>query len=84
MDHSPLFWLMATLAAMLVGASKGGLPLLGALATPLLAMVLPPVTAAGLLLPVFVVTDMFGLYAYRRHYNRRLLLILIPATTLGI
>ena len=84
MDHSPLFWLMATLTAMLVGASKGGLPLLGALATPLLAMVLPPVTAAGLLLPVFVVTDMFGLYTYRRRYNRRLLLILIPATTLGV
>ena len=84
MDHSPLFWLMATLAAIAVGASKGGVPMLGVLSTPMLALVLPPVTAAGLLLPVFVVTDLFGLYAYRHHFNRRLLLILIPATTIGV
>jgi len=84
MDHSPLFWLVASLAAIAVGASKGGLPLVGVLATPMLALVLPPVTAAGLLLPVFVVTDMFGLYAYRRHFNRRILMILIPATTIGV
>lgn len=84
MDHSALFWLVAALAAVAVGASKGGLPMVGVLSTPMLALVLPPVTAAGLLLPIYVVTDMFGLYAYRRHYNRRLLAILIPATTLGV
>ncbi len=78
------FWLAAVIAAMLVGLSKGGLPIVGVLATPVLALFLPPVMAAGLLLPVFVVTDMFGLYAYRHDYNGRLLLILIPAATLGV
>ena len=82
--HTALFWLVATLAAIAVGASKGGLPMVGVLATPMLALVLPPVMAAGLLLPVYVVTDMFGLYAYRRHFNPRLLKILIPATTIGV
>lgn len=82
--HNALFWLVATLAAIFVGSSKGGLPMVGVLATPMLALVLPPVMAAGLLLPVFVVTDMFGLYAYRRHFNLRLLKILIPATTIGV
>ena len=82
--HNALFWLVATLAAIFVGSSKGGLPMVGVLATPMLALVLPPVMAAGLLLPVFVVTDLFGLYAYRRHFNLRLLKILIPATTIGV
>ena len=82
--HTALFWLVATLAAIFVGSSKGGLPIVGVLATPMLALVLPPVMAAGLLLPVYVVTDMFGLYAYRHHFNARLLKILIPATTAGV
>lgn len=82
--HTPLFWLIAVMSAMLVGLAKGGLPMVGVLSVPVLALVLPPVTAAGLLLPVYVVTDMFGLYAYRRHFDRRLLLILVPATTLGV
>ena len=83
-SHTATFWLVATLAAIFVGSSKGGLPMVGVLATPMLALVLPPVMAAGLLLPVFVVTDMFGLYAYRRQFNPRLLKILIPATTAGV
>jgi uncharacterized membrane protein YfcA len=36
------------------------------------------------LLPIYVVSDMFGLYAYRHNFDRRNLLILIPATTLGV
>ena len=82
--HTPLFWVVAMAASMLVGLSKGGLPMVGVLSVPVLALVLPPVMAAGLLLPVYVVTDMFGLYAYRRHFDKRLLMILVPATTLGV
>ena len=82
--QSPLFWLAGVAAAMLVGFSKGGLQSVGVLATPLLALFLPPVMAAGLLLPVYVISDLFGLIAYRRTYNARLLLILIPATTIGV
>jgi uncharacterized protein len=42
------------------------------------------VKAAALLLPIFVVSDWFGLYAYRREFDKRNLLILIPAATVGI
>ncbi|MEO6078339.1 MAG: sulfite exporter TauE/SafE family protein [Steroidobacteraceae bacterium] len=78
------FFLVAGLAALLVGLSKGGLTMAGALGTPLLAMVISPVKAAALLLPIFVVSDWFGLYAYRREFDRRNLLILIPAGIAGI
>jgi uncharacterized membrane protein YfcA len=78
------FFLLAGLAALLVGLSKGGLSMAGALGTPLLAMVMSPVKAAALLLPIFVVSDWFGLYAYRREFDRRNLMILVPAGIAGI
>jgi len=78
------FFLIAGLAALLVGLSKGGLSMAGALGTPVLAMVMSPVKAAALLLPIFVVSDWFGLYAYRREFDRRNLMILIPAGVAGI
>ena len=56
----------------------------GALGVPLMALSISPVAAAALLLPIYIVSDMFGLWVYRRDFDRRNLLILIPATTLGI
>ncbi|MBC7983980.1 MAG: sulfite exporter TauE/SafE family protein [Candidatus Obscuribacterales bacterium] len=76
--------LVAALAALLIGLSKGGLSNVAVLGTPVLALVMPPVQAAALLLPIFVVSDMFGLWAYRREFDRRNLIILIPAAVLGI
>jgi uncharacterized protein len=84
MDGGLFFYAVALLAAVLVGASKGGLPMVGMLGVPVLALATSPVHAAGLLLPIFVVTDMFGLWAYRREYDRRNLMILVPATTVGV
>lgn len=78
------FWAAAGMAALLVGVSKGGLPMVGILSVPVLSLVISPVTAAGLLLPVYVVSDMFGLWAYRRDFDARVLAILVPATTVGI
>ena len=80
------FWALASLASVLVGMGKGGLPVVGMLGVPVLALVpgIHAVTAAGLLLPLYVVSDMFGLYAYRRAFDARVLAILLPAATLGI
>ena len=78
------FWSLAVLAAALVGASKGGLPMVGILAVPILALVIPAVTAAGLLLPVYVVSDMFGLWVYRKHFDKRVLAIILPGAVVGV
>ncbi len=83
-DPGLAFFILAGLAALLVGLSKGGLSMAATLGTPLLATVMSPVKAAALLLPIFVVSDWFGLYAYRREFDRRNLLILIPAAIVGI
>lgn len=78
------FWVFAALAAALVGLGKGGMPVVGMLGVPVLSLALPSVTAAGLLLPVYVVSDLFGLWAYRGAFDRRVLAILIPAVTAGV
>jgi uncharacterized membrane protein YfcA len=84
MDGGTFFYAMALVAAVLVGASKGGLPVVGVLGVPVLALATSPVHAAGLLLPIFVVTDLFGLWVYRHEYDRRNLMILMPAAIVGV
>lgn len=78
------FWAAAVTAAILVGMAKGGIPAIGMLSVPIMALSISPVVAAGILLPVYVVSDMFGLWAYRRAYNKKVLILLIPGAILGI
>jgi uncharacterized protein len=85
MDESgTLFLICAGLAAIFIGLSKGGVPMIGMLGVPVLALAMPPLRAAALLLPIYVVTDMFGLLAYRREFSARNLAILVPAAIVGI
>ncbi len=85
MDESgTLFLICAGLAAIFIGLSKGGVPMIGMLGVPVLALAMPPLRAAALLLPIYVVTDMFGLWAYRREFSARNLAILVPAAIVGI
>lgn len=80
----PGFWMAAVAAAVCVGAGKGGIPIVGMLSVPILALTISPVTAAGLLLPVYVVSDMFGLWAYRRDFDGRVLAIILPGAMAGV
>jgi uncharacterized protein len=83
-DFDLAFILAAGLASLLVGLSKGGLSMVGVLGTPVLALAISPVQAAALLLPIYVVSDMFGLWSYRREFDRRNLAIVLPAAIGGI
>ena len=78
------FWAIALFVSFLVGASKGGLPLVGVLAVPLLSLVMPAGMAAGLTLPIYILSDMYGLWIYRREYDARNIAILVPAGAIGI
>jgi uncharacterized protein len=78
------FWALAGLATLFVGSSKGGLPLIGMLAVPLMALQISPVAAAGLLLPIYIVSDAYGLWLYRKSYDLLNIKIIVPAATIGI
>ena len=77
------FWL-ASLAALLVGLSKGGLPTVGMLAVPVMSLVMSPVKAAVMLLPIFVISDMVSVWLYRKDFSLPNLKILVPASLGGV
>ncbi|MBT9384571.1 sulfite exporter TauE/SafE family protein [Pseudooceanicola sp. CBS1P-1] len=72
------------LAALIVGVSKGGLASAAAIAVPMLALFMNPITAAATLLPVYIVTDWIGVWLYRKDFSRRNVAILVPSILFGV
>jgi uncharacterized protein len=78
------FWTLAALATFFVGASKGGLPGVGILGVPILAQVISPVVAAGMLLPLLVISDWYGLWLYRKNYDAWNIKLISVSACIGI
>ena len=76
--------LAALLCAYLVGLSKGGLPAVGMLSVPILSFWINPLTAAALLLPIYLFSDVYGIWLYRRNFSKRNVAILIPSGLFGV
>lgn len=74
----------AALGAILVGLSKGGLPSTGSLAVPILSLAISPIKAATLLLPIYVISDVVGVWLYRKNFSPWNLKVLIPAGICGV
>ena len=84
MISDPLFYAAAVPAVTLLGLAKGGFSGLGLLSLPLMALVISPVQAAAITLPILIVQDVVSVWAYRHTWDRRNLLILLPGATFGI
>lgn len=81
----PFFYAVAIPAVLLVGISKGGFGGgVGLLGVPMIALAIPLVQAAAILLPILCVMDLFAIRAYRGQYSERNLRILLPAAIAGI
>ena len=80
----PLFWICAVIAVLLTGISKGGFGGVALLAVPLLAMTISPIRAAGIMLPIMILMDVFSVYAFRKHYDAALLKLMLPGAIGGI
>jgi len=81
----PLFYAIAIPVVLLTGVSKTGIPgLFGGMAVPLLSLVIPPLQAAALMLPVLCFIDLFGLRAFRGIYDRRNMPILLTGLAIGV
>ncbi len=83
-ELTPTFVALTAFAALLVGLSKGGLPVVAMLSVPILALFMPPLEAAALLLPLYIASDMVGVFIYKRNFSTRNLQILVPASMIGI
>ena len=85
MISDPLFYLAAVPAVLLMGISKGGFGSgAGLFATPLMALTVPIPQAAAIMLPILIVMDVTGLWAYRGRYSRENLRLILVGGMLGI
>src|SRR5580693_439597 len=78
------FYLVALPAVIILGLSKGGFTGLSSLAMPMMSLVISPVRAAAIVLPVLIVQGWVSVWAFRRDFSPRNLLILIPASIIGV
>jgi uncharacterized membrane protein YfcA len=72
-----------TILGFMIGLAKGGFGGLGALLTPILALVLPVASAVGVLLPMLMVGDVFAMYMYWKEWDLDLLKRMLPAGIAG-
>lgn len=51
---------------------------------PLISLVVSPAQAAAIMLPILIVMDAVGLGAYRRSFDRKALMVMLPGAIAGI
>ena len=83
-DLNSIGWLIVGLCAFVTGVSKTGLPGLGILHVPLMAMVLPKRASTGILLGMLILGDLIAATYYRRRAEWKHVLRPLPAAFAGI
>jgi uncharacterized membrane protein YfcA len=84
-ENAAYFYGMAAFVGLLIGLSKGGLGgLMGALATPLMSLVMPPQQVVGLLLPMLMFADLFAVASYWKRWRLRLVILMLPGGVIGV
>lgn len=85
MITDPLFYLCAIPAVLIFGMAKGGFGGgIAVISVPLMALVISPVKAAAILLPLLLVMDAVALWSFRGKWHRQNLRIMLPAATAGV
>lgn len=81
----PLFYAAALPAVILAGLSKGGFGgAMGFVGVPLMSLVMSPVQAAAIMLPILVLMDIVSLWTWRGVYDRQTLAFTMPGAVVGI
>ena len=83
--ENALFYAVAIPAIIFYGIAKGGFAgPLAVLGVPLMSLVISPIQAAAILLPILCVQDLIAVYFYRKKFHFENLKNLIPGALLGI
>jgi len=80
----PLFYAFAVPAVITLGLAKGGFTGIGMVATPLLALVMPPLQAAAILLPIILLQDVVTCWIFRRDWDAWNLKVMLPGAVVGV
>ena len=84
MQIEPTYFFYAALGSVLIGLSKGGLPSTGMLAVPVLSLSISPIHATTLLLPIYIISDVVGVWLYRKNFSSFNVKVLTQGGLLGV
>jgi uncharacterized protein len=84
MDMSFSMWVLAILCAIMIGMAKTGITALGTLVVPLMAFIFGGMPSSGLVLPMLVMADVFGVAYYHRNAHWKTVLKVLPWAFIGI
>lgn len=79
-----LEWIIIMACGMLIGMSKVGVPGVSMIVVPALAFIFGAKQSTGVLLPILMMADIFGVAYYRRHANWGHLVKVIPWAVVGL
>ena len=83
-DLSVVQWILLAVCALFVGMSKVGIAGISMFYIPVLALIFGGKTSTGILLPMLMMADIFGVAYYHRHAEWKYLAKLLPWAFLGI
>ena len=84
MITDPWFYAIAIPAMIILGVSKGGFTAVGTLVVPMLSLIISPIQAAAIVLPILVLSDIVAVVSYRRIFDAKTLKIMLPGALVGI
>jgi len=79
-----LEWIIIMACGTLIGMSKVGVPGVSMIVVPALAFIFGAKQSTGVLLPILMMADIFGVAYYRRHANWNHLIKVIPWAVVGL
>ncbi len=83
-DLSLLQWILLLVCGMFVGMTKVGVPGVSMIVVPTLAIIFGGKASTGILLPMLMMADIFGVSYYHRHAEWKYLWKLLPWAFAGV
>ena len=79
-----IFYLVTGFAVLMTGISKSGFGGIALLSVPVMSLIMSPIVAAAIMLPLLLIMDLFSVFAWRKNANWGYLSVLLPGAQLGI
>jgi len=77
-------WMLALAAALIIGVSKAGVKGIALVAVTLMALAFETKASTGLIVPLFIVGDIFAVIYYNRHTQWKYIIRFLPWMVIGV
>ena len=77
-------WLVIICCSFLIGMSKAGVPGVSMISIPLLTIIFGGKQSTGIILPMLIIADVFGVSYYHQHANWKHVWRALPWAVVGV